>query len=374
MKINVYPPKNMMLHAYLLFFIITNTQVGVGIFTFQRVVYEASMRDAWISVIVAGLVTHAIMWLIVRALQKYKSADLFGIHYDLYGKWIGMIFNLIYIVYYFLVTFAVMRNYSSVVQAWIFPDIPTWVIVLLLSCLAFYAAIGGIRVIVGICLFSFIATLLTLILFHSSIQHAIWTQLLPVLDSSSWDIMNGAVRMGFSLAGFEIIAVMYPFILNKKRVMLHSQLAVLFSNILYLFIMVISIGYFAPDQLLRSLWPSLNMLKIVEYPYLERLEFIVISVWMLVILSGILLNTWLITRGCKRIWKLNPKPILIAVFSMILVMSIIFHKRLEVKDFMIRLEVSSIFFSFVYPALLCCIVFIVSAWRKKNQRKGGEHT
>ncbi|MBD7968497.1 GerAB/ArcD/ProY family transporter [Paenibacillus gallinarum] len=374
MKINVYPPKNMMLHAYLLFFIIINTQVGVGIFTFQRVVYEASMRDAWISVIVAGLVTHLIMWLIVRTLQKYKSADLFGIHYDLYGKWIGMVFNLLYIVYYFLVTFAVMRNYSSVVQAWIFPDIPTWVLILLISCLAFYAAMGGIRVIVGICLFSFIVTLLTVLLFHSSIQHAIWTQLLPVLDSSSWDIMNGAVRMGFSLAGFEIISVIYPFILNKNRVMLHSQLAVLFSNVLYLFIMVISIGYFAPDQLLRSLWPSLNMLKIVEYPYLERLEFIVISAWMLVILSGILLNTWLITRGCKRMWKLNPKPVLIAVFFIILLMSFVFHKRLEVKDFMIRLEVSSIFFSFIYPALLCCIVFIVFAWRKKKQRKGGEHT
>lgn len=374
MKINVFPPKNMMLHAYLLFFIITNTQVGVGIFTFQRIVYEASMRDAWISVIIAGVVTHLIMWLIVRTLQKYKTADLFGIHYDLYGKWIGMVFNLVYIVYYFLVTFAVMRNYASVVQAWIFPDIPTWVLFILISCLAFYAAMGGIRVIAGICLFSFIVTVLTLILFHSSIQHAIWTQLLPVFDSSAWDIMNGAVRMGFSLAGFEIITVVYPFILNKNRVMLHSQLAVLFSNVLYLFIMVISIGYFAPDQLLRSLWPSLNMLKIVEYPYLERLEFIVISVWMLVILSGILLNTWLITRGCKRMWKLNPKPILIAVFFIILLMSFVFHKRLEVKDFMIRLEGSSIFFSFIYPALLCCIVFIVFAWRKKKQRKGGEHT
>lgn len=374
MKINVFPSKNAMLHAYLLFFIITNTQVGVGIFTFQRTVYEASRRDAWISVIVAGVVTHLIMWLIVRMLQKYKSADLFGIHYDLYGKWIGMVFNLLYIVYYFFVTFAVMRNYCSVVQAWIFPDLPTWVLILLISCLAIYAAYGGIRVIVGICLFSFIVTLLTILLFHSSIQHSIWTQLLPVLDSSTGDILNGAVRMGFSLAGFEIIAVIYPFILNKNRVMLHSQLAVLFSNILYLFIMVISIGYFAPDQLLRSLWPSLNMLKIVEYPYLERLEFIVISVWMLVILSGILLNTWLITRGCKRMWKLNPKPVLIVVFFVILLMSLVFKRRLEVKDFMTRLEISSIFFSFVYPTLLCCIVFIVFAWRKKKQRKGEENT
>lgn len=361
-----------MLHAYLLFFVITNTQVGVGIFTFQRIVYEASTRDAWISVIIAGLVTHLIMWLLVRMLQKYKSADLFGIQFDLYGKWIGMIFNLIYIVYYFFATFAVIRSYCSVVQAWIFPNLPTWILILLISCLAIYAAFGGIRVIVGICLFSFIVMLLTLLLFHSSIEHAIWTQILPVLDSSFLELIDGAMRMGFSLAGFEIIAVIYPFILNKNRVMLHSQLAVLFSNLLYLFIMVISIGYFAPDQLLRSLWPSINMLKIVEYPYLERLEFIVISVWMLVVLSGILLNTWLITRGCKRMWRLNPKPVLIAVFFMILLLSLVFHRRLEIKQFMIYLEAGSIFFSFIYPALLCCLVFALFAWRKKKQRKGEE--
>lgn len=373
MNINVYPPKNKMLHAYLLFFVIINVQVGVGVFGFQRYVYEASRRDAWISVIIAGLATHFILWLIVRMLQKYKSADLFGIHYDLYGKWISMVFNSIYIVYYLLVTFTIMRNYISVVQVWVFPDLPTWVLMVIISCLAIYAGFGGIRVIVGICLFSFLVMLPTLILFHSSMKNAVWTQLLPVLDSSTWEILNGAVRMGFSLAGFEIIAVIYPYILNKERAMLYSQLGALFSNLLYLFITVISIGYFAPDQLLRSIWPTINMLKIVEYPYLERLEFIVISVWMLIILSGILLNTWLLTRGCKRLWKLNPKPVLIGVFLITLLISFYIREHVEIKQFNSHVEMSSIFISFLYPALLSCIVFIVFRWRKRKHQKGEQN-
>lgn len=373
MKINVYPPKNKMLHAYLLFFAISNTQVGVGIFSFQRYVYEVSKRDAWISVMIAGIATHLVLWLIIRMLQKYKSADLFGIHFDLYGKWVGTVINLIYMCYYLFVIFSIMRNYTSVVQAWIFPDLPSWVLMVLIGCLAIYAGFGGIRVIVGICLLSFLVTLPTLFLFHSSMQHAIWTQLLPVFDSSAWEILNGAVRMGFSLAGFEIIMVIYPYIQNKERVMLHSQLGALFSNLLYLFVMVISIGYFAPDQLKRSLWPSINMLKIVEYPYLERLEFIVISVWMLVILSGILLNTWLITRGCKRMWKLNPKPVLFGVFVIALLISSTIKRHLDIKQFNDHVEVSSIFFSFLYPTLLSCIVFIVFALRKRKHRKGDEN-
>lgn len=373
MKINVYPPKNTMLHAYLLFFAISNTQVGVGVFSFQRYVYEASKRDAWISVIIAGIVTHLVLWLIIRMLQKYKSADLFGIHFDLYGKWIGTVINLIYMCYYLFVTFTIMRNYTSVVQVWIFPDLPSWVLMVLIGCLAIYAGFGGIRVIVGICLLSFLVTLPTLFLFHSSMQYAIWTQLLPVFDSSTWEILKGAVRMGFSLAGFEIITVIYPYILNKDRVMLHSQLGVLFSNLLYLFIVVISIGYFAPDQLKRSLWPSINMLKIVEYPYLERLEFIVISVWMLVILSGILLNSWLITRGCKRMWKLNPKPVLFGVFFIVLLISSTIKRHLDIKQFNDFVQISSIFFSLLYPTLLSCIVFIVFAWRKRKHRKGDKN-
>lgn len=373
MKVLSNPPVNSRIHAYLLFFVICNVQIGVGIFNFERYIFQVSKHDAWISVILAGLLTHIVMWLIVRTLSKYESADLYGINYDLFGKVIGTLFNCIYMLYYLCITIVIMRNYVDVIQAWIFPDLPTWLIVSLLLVLTIYAGFGGIRVIIGMCMLGFVVILFTVFLFHSSLKYAIWTQLLPVMESNVKDIINGSIRMSFSLAGFEIILLLYPYIVNKERIMRYSQLALLFVNTVYLTIIILSIVYFSSNQMIRSIWPSINMLKIVKYPFLERLEFVVISVWMFMVLTGILINTWAITRGFKRMWNLNQKVMLLIVIALAYGISIAIHGHTDIEQINKWVGSGSIVFSILYPLLLSGIVAIVFKFRGRKQpdRKGG---
>lgn len=373
MKVLSNPPKNTQIHAYLLFFVICNIQIGVGIFSFERYIFQVSKHDAWISVILAGLITQLVVWLIVRTLSKYESADLYGIHYDLYGKVIGTVFNCIYMLYYLCITVIIMRNYVEVIQAWIFPDIPSWLIIALLLLLTIYAGFGGLRVMIGMCMLGFVVIVFTTLLFHSSLKYAIWSQLLPIMETNIMDIFNGAIRMSFSLAGFEIILLIYPFIINKERTMLHSQLALTFGNLVYLTIMTLSIAYFSSNQMNRSIWPSINMLKIVKYPFLERLEFIVVSVWMLMVLTGILLNTWAVTRGFKRMWNLNQKAMLLIVVALVFGIASTIEGHATIEQINRWVGSGSIVFSLIYPFLLSCIVAIVFKirGRKRPDKKGG---
>lgn len=373
MKINIIPQKNHQFHAYLLFYVIVSVQIGVGIFSFQRSAFKVTGHDAWISVIIAGICTHLTIWLIVRMLEKYESTDLYGIHYDIFGKYIGTILNCCYMFYYLFVTAMIIRNYIEVVQAWVFPDMPAWLMALIIASLTIFAGHGGIRTILGICMFSFFVILPSILLFYSSLEFAVWTHLLPIWDTNTQDILNGAITMGFSLAGFEVIFSIYPFIVNKERTMLHAQLGVAFTNVVYLCIMMISIVYFSPDQLKSSIWPSINMLKIVKYSYLERLEFIVISVWFLVILGGILFNTWFITRGFKRMWNLNSKITLIISLCVIVVFSLFIEGYKQIDKFNNWADKGSIIFSYLYPVLLSFIVAIVFKIRNvRNANKQKE--
>ncbi|GGH15264.1 GerAB/ArcD/ProY family transporter [Paenibacillus segetis] len=373
MKILSNPPENIRFHAYLLFFVICNVQIGVGIFDFERYIYQEAKHDAWLSVILAALFTHFVMWLIVHALSKYESTDLYGIHYDLFGKVIGTLFSCIYMLYYLFTAIVIMRNYVDVIQAWIFPDLSPWLIAFLLAILTIYAGFGGIRVIIGMCMIGFVVILFTVFLFTYSLKYAIWTQLLPIMESSAVDIIKGAIRMNFSLTGFEIMLLLYPYVTNKEHTMRYSQLALLFVNVVYLVIMVLSIVYFSSEQMLRSIWPSINMLKIVKYPFLERLEFMVISVWMLMVLTGILLNTWAITRGFKRMWNLNQKAMLLIVIALAFGITIAIHGHSAVKQVNYWLGNGSVIFSYIYPILLSGIVIIVFKFRgrKRSDSKGG---
>lgn len=373
MKVLSYPPKNSQIHAYLLFFFICNVQIGIGIFSFQRYVFQIAKHDAWISVIIACLYAHVLLWLIVRMLSKYESTDLYGIHFDMFGKYIGTLFNCIYMLYYLFVTILIMRSYVVVVQVWMFPDMSSWLIGLLLVALTIYAGFGGIRVIVGMCLLGFVVILITVFFCLSTLKYAIWTQLLPVMESSVMDILKGSFRMSFTLAGFEFIMLIYPYVRNKERTMLHSQLSLLFGNVVYLSIMILSLVYFSSSQLIRSIWPTFNMLKILKFPFTERLEFIVISMWMLMVLTGILINTWAITRGFKRMWNSNQKVMLLVVIFLAFGVTVTMEGRKNIERLSHLIGGSSAVLSLLYPLLLSLIVMIVFKVReRKRTSKGGD--
>lgn len=374
MNIQYSPNKNYQFHAFLLFFIISNSQIGVGLFNFERYVFQAAGHDAWISVVIAAVGTHLLTWMNTRMLEKYDSTDYFGIHFDLFGKWIGSILASFYLVYLTFAVGTILINYVEVVQAWIFPDFPSWLLVSILLLLTIYAGFGGIRVIIGMTVLGFVAILVTAVLFYYPVKYAVWSQLLPIMETEPMKVMNGALRMSFTLAGAEILLFLYPFIRNKQKTMLYSQFSVLFSNMVYLIIMMIAIIYFSPCQLRRAIWPSINLLKIIKFSYLERLEFIVVSVWILIALTGLLLHMWVISHGCKRLWKWNQKLVMVGISILVLFISLFIdeHKQIEIVNQWVGK--SSVVFSYLYPTLLFFVTWIVFAFRKRKQLKkeGGQ--
>lgn len=374
MKIQVSPKLNYQFHAFLLFFIISNTQIGIGIFNYERYIFQVAGHDAWISVLLAGVVTHLMIWIITRALDKYGSADLFGINYDLFGKWAGSLLNILYLIYYIVVTSLILRDYIEVVQAWVFPDLSTWILALMIILLSVYAAYGGIRVIIGMCVLGFVVIFVTSICFYYPLRYSVWTQLLPIMETDPAKILRGAGRMSFSLAGFEVLMIIYPYIRDKAKANLYSQLSLLYTNVVYIAILIIAIVYFSPCQLRRSIWPSINLLKIAKFSFLERIEFIIVSLWMLLALTGILLNMWVVTRGMKRMWGWNSKIVLWGVSLIILTVAVYTESHEQIEKYSTWVGKASIVYSYIYPAILCLIIMIVFAFRKRKQAQNKGET
>lgn len=147
MQINVYPKESNQIPAYLIAFLIHSNQVGVGILGFQRVIAKEAGHDAWISVAIAGIAVHLVVWVIFMTLSRYPSADLYGINRDVFGKWLGNLINLLYMIYFTMAAIVVLRSYTEVVQAWMFPEVSTWSLSAVILGLTLYTILGGIRVI-----------------------------------------------------------------------------------------------------------------------------------------------------------------------------------------------------------------------------------
>ncbi|WP_225445676.1 GerAB/ArcD/ProY family transporter [Paenibacillus arenosi] len=370
MDVRIKPRPNKMIQSFGLLFVICNVQIGIGVFGFQRYIAREAGHDAWIAVLLAGMFCHFSGWLIVSVLRRYESADLYGIHQDLFGRWVGGGLSILMMLYYVIVTVTILRTYIEAVQSWIFPEFPTWLLAFVLLFLSWYAGISGLRVIVGVCFIGFFVMFAFSTLYYNPIQFAQWNRLLPIGEATPYQLFNGAVAMGFTLSGFEIVSFLYPYLNDKDKSQKYMQISLLLTNILYLFVILVTTIFFSQDQLLRTVWSSLNMLKIVKYPFLERIEVLAMGVWMFAVVPGIIILTWVISRGLRRLFNFPHKKVLIVFSIFIYVVTLVFHNREQIDMLNSLISKAALFISFVYPLFLYVTVAVVWWWRQHKPKKG----
>lgn len=354
------------INAFLLFFIVQSAQVGVGIQGFQRIIYQDAKHDAWISVVLAGLATHIIAVFMLKTLQLYGSNDLYGIQQDVYGKWIGNVLNVFYILFTSTAFFAVLRNYTEVIQSWVFPGVDTWFLVVSLLLLVIYSFAGGLRVIVGIACFSFIFSVVLLPLLAYPMKYMEARNLLPVLEADVIDLVKGVKSMTFTVIGFEILYVIYPFIKDKENVKKHLHLGLFVTTIIYLVAMFVALTYFSGEQLIKTIWATLTLFSIVKFPFVERMEYIVVCFWMLIILPNLCLFVWAAYRGMIRMVKVSAKKFVWLFAFVIFFASFLLKTRIQINAFNDFFGNVAFYTIFVYPIFLYIIALVKN---KVNSRK-----
>lgn len=361
MKKNLHIGPEDTVNAYLLFFIIQSAQVGVGIQGFQRVIYQDARHDAWISVLLAGLATHIIAIFMLKTLQLYDSNDLYGIHQDVYGKWIGNFFNILYILFVSTSFFAVLRNYTEVIQSWVFPNLNTWFLITSLLIIVIYSFTGGLRVIVGISFFSFIFSIILLPTLAYPMKYMEARNLLPVLEANISELLKSVKSMTFTVIGFEILYVIYPFIKDKENVKKPLHLGLFVTTMIYLAVMLVALTYFSGEQLTKTIWATLTLFSIVKFPFVERIEYIVICFWMLIILPNLCLFVWAAYRGTIRMVNISAKKFVWIFSFIIFLVSFPLKTRNQINTFNDYFGQIAFYIIFVYP-----IIFYLFATAKKK--------
>ncbi|MED1722373.1 GerAB/ArcD/ProY family transporter [Brevibacillus parabrevis] len=370
MNINIEISKGNTISAFLAGAMVHAVQIGVGMLGFQRVIAKESGHDAWISVVMAGLVTQLTVWVIVKTLQKYRSADLYGIQEDVFGKWLGKSLGVIFIVYFLTAASIVLRNYIEVVQTWVFPELATWLLSGLILFLALYTMLGGIRVIAGYTVFSIAVTFWLICILYFPLQYAQWEFLLPIMDTSFDKLLKGMVAMSLTSIGFEVLYMVYPYVQDKQRVGRSAQWAILATNLLYTFVMIVSLVFFSQGQLMRTIWATLNLKKVVYLPIMERFELVGISLWLLIVLPNITLYLWCAARGAKRVFGCEMRTSLYVFLPVLYIASLMLLTRQEmnwINDLFAR---SGVYFAYVYPYFLYLAVLIKKRFAGAGEERG----
>jgi spore germination protein (amino acid permease) len=278
---------------------------------------------------------------------------------------LGNLLTLPFVLYFSLITVAVLREFIEVIQVWMFQDLSPFWFSLAFFGLAIYIIFGGFRTVTGVAFFGVVLPAYLIVTFFATIPYANIRNLLPIFDHSIKDLALGAYQMSLTYLGWEVLLFIYPMIKEPKKSKKWAHLGVLYTTLLYTMITIITFTYFSEGQLQKNVWATLTIWKIIEMPFVERFEYIGIANWIIIILPNFCIGIWCASRILKRVTKMKQKHGVL-LFSLASLIAINFFKtREQINNLITYTGKISFFINYGYIPLLFFLVLIVKKVKHK---------
>ncbi|WP_453991234.1 GerAB/ArcD/ProY family transporter [Bacillus nitroreducens] len=359
--------ENKQVSPYFLFFLIHGSQTSMTMLRFQGDVSKGAGSEAWMPILALGLSFHLFFLMILYILKQSTAGDILSYHKELVGKKLGGVLNLILACYFTLSAVAVVYDYIDALQVWVFDGIPSWEYALLIGILIYYLVSGGFRVITGIAFWGVVIPATLLISFFYIVNYLEVSYLQPLFDHSMKDYFISGKEAIPLFVGFETVLVYFPFIKNGKKASKWGHLGLLATTLLYMLVTLITFMFFIQGKITHLTWPTLTMIKIIQFPFLERFEFIFIFTFLLVIMPVMCIYLWSAVRAVKVTFpKFKPTYILLFLLAIKIIVNSRFIDLFYTHLIKELVTYSSTAFMFGYIPLLF-IISLIRQFIKKNK-------
>lgn len=184
---------------------ITSTTIGVGVLTLPRTVTQSAHQAGWISVLVGGLLSMAVLWTIVKVGQKYPHAT--RIHSGsntLLANMLAMPSAITFVLFWILTTAGTARTFGEVVVTAVLVKTPLEVIVWSMLIAGFILVMYDIEVMVRVhetLLPILVIPLLVIAIL--AFQSAEFIRLMPLFSFDWKGLFIGVMASSFAYQGYE---------------------------------------------------------------------------------------------------------------------------------------------------------------------------
>jgi spore germination protein (amino acid permease) len=353
-------------------FFILQTQIGVGILGLPFNVYLKSKQDAWISVLVAGLLVQGvivILWLLGR---RFPSKSIFEYSKILLGKITGAFLNWGYIIYALLVTALILMYSRKIIKMWVLIFTPKWIIMLLLIATAMYLAkedvigISNIYVVVSsLIVFLLVISIIVLVAYPVDFRY-----LFPMAQSGGINWLKGAKEAYFSMLGFELLLILYPHFqqVGAKSILISATVANISVTLIYIFMTIVSIVTFSPNEIEIIPQPVLYFVKSLYLQIIERIDLVFVSLWIVNVITSLTSYLFFATEGSSFFLRRKKKikrtflPVFFGMMGLVIAL-IVKNDQMEIYNKTV------IFLSYIFVFCVPLILLGLSFFLKKHERE-----
>ncbi|MBM7615766.1 GerAB/ArcD/ProY family transporter [Alkaliphilus hydrothermalis] len=342
------------------FIIIISIMIGTGVLGLSRVVSQVSKQDAWISVLINGILISLITMAIVYVASRFPQDNFLQYSSRLLSKPIGYIITISFALYGLLATATIIRFLTEMILTWFLPDTPIYVIIFLIIATSVYMLSHGLTVLARFNEVIIFLLVPLALLVAVGIPEIRLVNLRPIGGTGLKSILSGVVPSFFAFGGYEVMLVYYPYISDKEKpVAKYSMISVIIVTLFYTTTVISQMALFGPEELQRVLYPSINYLRAYDFPIIERMELFFTIFWLFTVLGTIGLQYF---AGCsllQSIFKTKTTGFFVFLQSPILfVLTLLPRNTPQVVEIGGIIGKANIFFGLLLPLLLLIMVFV----------------
>lgn len=274
-------------------FLIHGAQVGVGQLSLPRLLAESGGTDGWIALILGYILTVMISLIVIQVMKRYPQGTILDLLAKYFGKTAGKAATIIVALYFALLVGTNFLAAGLMIQEWILKQTPLYILLFLFVIPTYLIARNGFRILGRYAEFVFFGSLPVFLFLLIPLHEGHWLHLFPLLKEGWKPVLLSVQSTVYSFVGFDLAFFLYPFLQKKQSAAAGIIVANTLSLLIFLFITLACFVYFSPDEITQYNQPTLNLLKVIEFRFIERLEIVFLSAYLFVIST-----TWIPYMCC----------------------------------------------------------------------------
>ncbi|MDD3840268.1 MAG: endospore germination permease [Clostridia bacterium] len=281
------------------------TIVGVGVLSLPRIASERAQSDAWLIVIIGGVIALSVSFLIIKLGERFPGDTVVEYSQKIVGKFIGTVMSIYISIYFALFCSFIIRIFGEVLKMYLLPWTPIEVTMFALLIMSVYICRSGLEAIARLDKVIFPIFIAISALFLFSIPDMDLSNLLPVFTTSPVQILRGSLDSAFAFLGIETLLLIFPFIDTKQSIEKTVFNSLLMVILFYLYIVVISIARLGVSGSQSYIWPLMTVAKSIDIPgvFIERIEGVIMGLWVFIAFTSLITLHFTSSLTLSKIFK-----------------------------------------------------------------------
>lgn len=326
------------------------------ILNIPSIIISLTGTGSWINVIYITILAILFILLICKFFKPFIGMDILDVSEYLGGKTFKIIFSLLYVVLFVTVSAISIRLFANSLRLIYFDSTPLIILMLLFLIPVAITAKLGLKAVSGTNLIIITISIATFFVYYfAASDFFVLQRLFPALGyGSQVTFINGITNIfAFNIVGY--LYFLKPFLKEEKDFKKLSILAIIicgFFLLLSIFALIMSFSFITHINETLSVFIVTRLISFGNF--FQRVDALINFVWIIVILSFLSYNVYIISYLIKKTFSLKSHlelsfPITALIFSVALVF----------KDIATVKNVTETFAKFYCIILVFIVSFIV---------------